>query len=390
MAMLNKNPKTPRVTGKAKKSTMSTYKKGGSTRMKKYGDGGPTEDTPSFKDVKKSAKQDQKLAKITAKTDRIKAGTEPSLYEKASTITGNVADAAGSAATIVKAVKDRTGGSGSGSGPGGMQRKGGSVKRMGRGGMMAPPKKAIGIPRAKDGGATTKAKKVVKAVIKASPEYKGYKALGATAKKVDDAIEKRYPNYTKKGSFYDGLKSTAKTLLGYKKTGGAKKSLPKAQYGIGSRTPSGQIVKTQQDADKIKAIQKGLSQRPVDVYSKPIVPKPVPTQKTGGTTKMQKGGSKTETLRGGASNLTKRTTYYGNGQKTVSLQRTTPQGTLITDSRNPLSSNNRMSGNSTDMKKMEAGFKKQAAVNKKAADMAKATRKAVEAKKMKMGGAKKK
>jgi hypothetical protein len=67
-----------------------------------------------------------------------------------------------------------------------------------------------------------------------------------------------------------------------------KKSLPKAQYGIGSTTPSGQIVKTPEDVAKIKAMQKRLLQKPVDVYTKPIVSKPVPTQKTGGATKATK------------------------------------------------------------------------------------------------------
>jgi hypothetical protein len=63
------------------------------------------------------------------------------------------------------------------------------------------------------------AKKNIKAVIKATPEYKAYKAVGRTAKSIDDKIEKRYPNYTGKGSLYDGAKQGIKTLLGYK-TGG--------------------------------------------------------------------------------------------------------------------------------------------------------------------------
>jgi hypothetical protein len=65
---------------------------------------------------------------------------------------------------------------------------------------------------------TPGAKTVIKAV-KSMPEYKAYKAVGKTAKSIDDSIEKRYPNYTGKGSMYDGAKQAAKTLLGYK-TGG--------------------------------------------------------------------------------------------------------------------------------------------------------------------------
>jgi len=60
---------------------------------------------------------------------------------------------------------------------------------------------------------------VAKAAIKTTPEYRAYKAAGTAAKKLDDTLEKRYPNYTKKGSVYDGVKQAAKTLLGYK-TGG--------------------------------------------------------------------------------------------------------------------------------------------------------------------------
>ena len=70
-----------------------------------------------------------------------------------------------------------------------------------------------------DGGIKAKAKKVVKTALKASPEYKAYKAVGKAAKGVDDTLEKRYPNYTGKGTMYDGAKQAAKTILGYK-TGG--------------------------------------------------------------------------------------------------------------------------------------------------------------------------
>jgi hypothetical protein len=104
---------------------------------------------------------------------------------------------------------------------------------------------------------------------------------------------------TEKNKFADSNTSNSISTVKKKggpvkmKTGGAtkasfKKSLPKAQYGIGSTTPSGQIVKTPEDVAKIKAMQKRLLQKPVDVYTKPIVSKPVPTQKTGGATKATK------------------------------------------------------------------------------------------------------
>lgn len=97
---------------------------------KKYQDGG----TPSYRDQKKAAKQDQKLAAINAKTERIKAGTEPSTYEKVANITGNVAKTAVAAGETAKAISDARRPSGAG-GPGGMQ-KGGMVKKYKTGGMV--------------------------------------------------------------------------------------------------------------------------------------------------------------------------------------------------------------------------------------------------------------
>lgn len=99
--------------------------------------------------------------------------------------------------------------------------------------------------------------------------------------------------------------------------------------------------------------------------------------------KMQKGGTNRETIKGSKSNLVKETTNYGNGQKTVSIQRTTPQGTVITGKSNPLSSNNKMSTDKSDMSKMNKGFAKQKSVNDKAAQIARSTYKMT---KMKTGG----
>lgn len=186
---------------------------------RKYQDGGAP---VSFKDQKKKMKQDQKLAKIQAKTDRIKAGTEPTLYEKASNITGNVAKTAGAVAETTKAISDARRGSGAASGGPGF-RRGGSTRRMQNGGAMSDIKSGVkqvakGVKKGITDSAKS-AKTVVKAAVKASPEYRAYKAVGKGAKKVDDALEKRYPNYTGKGTAYDTVKKGVKSLLGYK-TGG--------------------------------------------------------------------------------------------------------------------------------------------------------------------------
>lgn len=207
---------------------------------KKYDDGGGV------------TRGDIKNAKREAKLKRIEAGTEPSGYEKVANITGNVAKTAASAAQVASAVKDARSGMG---GPG--MKKGGAVKKYQTGGASKSTgvdnmttnttageklnyKKGGAVRKMKDGGIPAKAKKVAKAVVKASPEYKTYKAVGKAAKGVDDALQKRYPNYTGKGSAYDGLKQGVKTVLGYK-TGGMVNSNAKATV---LKTASGRPAKS--------------------------------------------------------------------------------------------------------------------------------------------------
>jgi hypothetical protein len=50
-----------------------------------------------------------------------------------------------------------------------------------------------------------------------------YKVAGMAGKSADDMLQKRYPNYTGKGTAYSKAKSVAKTVLGYKKGGSKKK-----------------------------------------------------------------------------------------------------------------------------------------------------------------------
>lgn len=88
---------------------------------KKYQEGGPI------------TRQDIKQAKMEAKLNRIKSGTEPSTYEKVATISGNVAKTAAAAAEGAKAVRDVKAGM---SGPG--MRKGGATKKYKTGGMVNP------------------------------------------------------------------------------------------------------------------------------------------------------------------------------------------------------------------------------------------------------------
>ena len=96
-----KTPKKPRRVQTTKSVT---------GRKMKYEDGGPGPVTR--KDISQAKKQ--------AKLARIQAGTEPSAYQKAATITGNVANAMGSAAQVASAVRDTR------AGAAGMQ-KGGRV-----------------------------------------------------------------------------------------------------------------------------------------------------------------------------------------------------------------------------------------------------------------------
>jgi hypothetical protein len=240
---------------------------------KKMGDGG----TPSYKDQKKSAKQEQKLAAINAKTERIKAGTEPSTYDKVSKITGDVANVASTVGQGIKAVQDAKG---SNDRPG--FQKGGGVPitakaaarkvEKGKGAMSynLSSKDAKGTgnnkgiylklgksvspsggrevkknrPVMQKGGGVasgvndivTGSKKIgnsvarnVKPIAKtaaaiANPIGTGlYKGAGMAGKSADDMLQKRYPNYTGKGTAYSKAKSVAKTVLGYKKGGSKKK-----------------------------------------------------------------------------------------------------------------------------------------------------------------------
>lgn len=83
--------------------------------------------------------------------------------------------------------------------------------KMRRGGMVRR--------RMQAGGAMKTIKKAVKSAIKSTPEYQAYKITGKLAKNVDDQLQKRYPNYTGKGSAYNTVKKGVKAALGYK-TGG--------------------------------------------------------------------------------------------------------------------------------------------------------------------------
>ena len=156
-------------------------------RKTKYQDGG---NTVTRKDIQN--------AKRTAKLERIQAGTEPSTYEKVANITGNVAKTATGVAETAKAVSNARRPA-STTGPG--MKRGGTVSKYQKGGKVAA------------------AKKVVKTLIKTSPKYKAAYKVGKKVISIDNALEKRYPNYTGKGTVYDGLKQGVKSLLGFK-TGG--------------------------------------------------------------------------------------------------------------------------------------------------------------------------
>lgn len=107
--------------------------------------------------------------------------------------------------------------------------------------MMQSEMKKGGLVKKQNGGATSDiksgAKQIAKGVkkgvdsaasdfkkgVKSTPGYKAYKATGSAMKSVDDSIQKRYPNYTKKGSAYDGVKQGIKTVMGYQKGGAVKR-----------------------------------------------------------------------------------------------------------------------------------------------------------------------
>jgi alpha-D-ribose 1-methylphosphonate 5-triphosphate synthase subunit PhnG len=229
---------------------------------KKMGDGGGT----------KVTRGDIKDAQREAKLKRIQAGTEPSTYDKVSKITGDVANVASTVGQGIKAVQNAK--SGSNDRPG--FQKGGSMRpipgqkdttnaptdysKMGKGyistkGSSDQLRNRISATRKvskgklpankfqKGGGIAsgvndivTGSKKIgnsvarnVKPIAKtaaaiANPIGTGiYKGVGMAGKSADDMLQKRYPNYTGKGTAYSKAKSVAKTVLGYKKGGSKKK-----------------------------------------------------------------------------------------------------------------------------------------------------------------------
>ena len=102
------------------------------------------------------------------------------------------------------------------------------------------------------------AKSTAKAVVKASPEYKAYKAAGSAMKSVDDSLQKRYPNYTGKGSAYDTVKKGVKSVMGYK-TGGMVNSNAKATVSKSATGKVGGISKAPKTA--VPKAKYGMSMR---------------------------------------------------------------------------------------------------------------------------------
>jgi len=169
-------------------------------RNTKYQDGGTT-----------VTRKDIQNAKRTAKLKRIEAGTEPSTYEKVANITGNVAKTAAGVAETAKAVSDARRPASSPTGPG--MKRGGTTPKL--------QKAMYGKAMMQKGGSKKElsVKEGVKLMMRDSPAHKLYKGVGKEAKSLDDKLEKKYPNWTGKGTVYSGVKKGIKYLLGYK-TGG--------------------------------------------------------------------------------------------------------------------------------------------------------------------------
>lgn len=223
-----------------------------------------------MQDGGKVTRGDIKDAQREAKLKRIQAGTEPSTYDKVSKITGDVANVASTVGQGIKAVQNAK--SGSNDRPG--FQKGGSMRPIpGQRNTTSGPYNTNGVvPKGtvvdskynrdknkpvrnrkvnklpankfqKGGGVAsgvndivTGSKKIGNSVARnakpiaktaaaiANPIGTGlYKVAGMAGKSADDMLQKRYPNYTGKGTAYSKAKSVAKTVLGYKKGGSKKK-----------------------------------------------------------------------------------------------------------------------------------------------------------------------
>lgn len=225
--------------------------------------------TKKMQDGGKVTRGDIKDAQREAKLKRIQAGTEPSTYDKVSKITGDVANVASTVGQGIKAVQNAKGSNDrSGFQKGGSMRpipgqrdttsgpyntKGvvpkGTVidskynrdknkpvrnrkvnklpaNKFQKGGGVASGVNDIVTGSKKIGNSVARNLKPIakKAAVIANPIGTGlYKGAGMAGKSIDDTLEKRYPNYTGKGTAYSKAKSVAKTVLGYKKGGSKKK-----------------------------------------------------------------------------------------------------------------------------------------------------------------------
>jgi alpha-D-ribose 1-methylphosphonate 5-triphosphate synthase subunit PhnG len=165
-----------------------------------------------MQDGGKVTRGDIKDAQREAKLKRIQAGTEPSTYDKVSKITGDVANVASTVGQGIKAVQNAKG---SNDRPG-FQKGGGVASGVND---IVTGSKKIGNSVARNLKPIAK-----KAAVIANPIGTGlYKGAGMAGKSADDMLQKRYPNYTGKGTAYSKAKSVAKTVLGYKKGGSKKK-----------------------------------------------------------------------------------------------------------------------------------------------------------------------
>jgi hypothetical protein len=120
--------------------------------------------------------------------------------------------------------------------------------------------------RMQAGGAMKTIKKAVKSAIKSTPEYQAYKVTGKLAKNVDDKLQKRYPNYTGKGSAYNTVKKGVKAVLGY-------------QAGGDTTSVGGYMAKGNPGFTSAEKMKKGISKKPSGY-----------TPAAGATKKMKTGG----------------------------------------------------------------------------------------------------
>lgn len=255
----------------------------------------PVEDKPKAKDYvnmsKKDFRAEKQGAKRAKKLEDIASGANRERADKILNTVGNIAATAANVTNVVSDIKNRKNSNNNNGEP--PFQKGGTAKE----------KAQAAVDRAKiqygrDFAAMKRKRGLVPPPTPISksiqtPSYSKYKSGGVTKSLSKAQV----------GNFVDSPKKPATKT-----------------YKIGDPTPSGRFVKTPQDIERLNKMERLNSYgRPVDKYTKPVV-KPIPEQKSGGSTKALPKAQLGKIL-AGASTLKKIYNMYNTAKQSSKLNK---------------------------------------------------------------------